>query len=426
MIFPLLSHAKEEMPMADKNTALKRKDSYIPDGILMTGKTVRRQPLYLVVALLACLAFLFLGLSKIPFIQVSLRYIYLVFIFLAGFGYGLTGGLIMALICSVLFSAPHFSPDAPGIKLLGALVDITAFFTTGFITGFRTEKQSGLKTKLKEMAFYDELTGCINYRLIIELLNRQISLAQRTGEEISVVMLDIDRFKEINDSFGHVNGNRFLKWFAEMVRNSMRAVDYVGRYGGDEFLVILPECGKEQALRILKRLKRNIMGAERVPEDLRQETCSSMRFSAGIASFPVNGHTARELIQATDSSLYQAKNSGRDRVVLEKRGRARLKTPPSLTMELIGYPGVPEDLRLQLMNISKSGMAFSVPGNISHNDFICRMKLPGTENPMELKCRIVHKDLETENQYRFGVHFLNTPAEFEETLERLAENSSPA
>jgi diguanylate cyclase (GGDEF)-like protein len=158
-------------------------------------------------------------------------------------------------------------------------------------------------TQLRELARVDELTGLPNRRAWATELPRAMERARRDGSALSIAMLDLDRFKQFNDEFGHPAGDRLLKGASAAWRGALRAVDELVRYGGEEFVVLLPGAGAPQAASILERL--------------RGVTPAGQTFSAGIATWDT-AETSDELIARADRSLYRAKEQGRDRAVIDE------------------------------------------------------------------------------------------------------------
>jgi diguanylate cyclase (GGDEF)-like protein/PAS domain S-box-containing protein len=165
-----------------------------------------------------------------------------------------------------------------------------------------TERKE-LEEKLRDLASHDELTGCLNFRAIMEILENEVVRSRRYQKTFSVIMIDIDRFKRINDEYGHLAGNDALVAFAGVLKDSVRSIDSVGRYGGEEFLIVLPEADPQHALVVLERVRHN----------LEQVKDFTLKFSAGIAVFPHNAKDLKELIWVADSALHQAKQEGGDR-----------------------------------------------------------------------------------------------------------------
>jgi len=169
-----------------------------------------------------------------------------------------------------------------------------------------------LRESLFNQSIHDPLTGLFNRRYMSELLERELHRAGRRGLPLSLIMLDLDNFKKINDRFGHEAGDAVLKEIGNFLSRKVRGEDFACRYGGEEFLLILPETDSETAGDRAEELRQDVKAVS-VP--YRGESLNSLTLSLGVAEFPRNGITAGELVRAADSALYRAKEEGRDRVV---------------------------------------------------------------------------------------------------------------
>jgi len=180
---------------------------------------------------------------------------------------------------------------------------------TPFASGLALLIDNQQKTKqLREQATRDGLTGFFNRRMMDEMVPRELQRAARYHRDMSLAMLDLDGFKAVNDTLGHDEGDRLLRIFAGCIRKIARASDLVYRYGGDEFLLLLPETTSEQAEEILKRLDGAIC-----PE--LTTTLGRVTFSAGIASY-VSDASAEDLVKLADDRLYQSKRLGKGHVTI--------------------------------------------------------------------------------------------------------------
>jgi two-component system, cell cycle response regulator len=176
--------------------------------------------------------------------------------------------------------------------------------------------QDELEVKNRELAqlsISDGLTGLFNHRHMQELLEEEFERANRTGDPLAVAMLDLDRFKSVNDSYGHQVGDHVLQAMSEILRNTAREIDRLGRYGGEEFIVILPETGIDEAAVFAERV-REAVEAHPFAKEMRDPI--QLTVSAGVAEYPhaavANPH---ELVKRADQALYSAKTSGRNRVI---------------------------------------------------------------------------------------------------------------
>jgi two-component system cell cycle response regulator len=166
--------------------------------------------------------------------------------------------------------------------------------------------------KLRKLSITDGLTELFNHRHVHELLHEEFERSRRTHEPIAVAMLDLDRFKAVNDTYGHPTGDVILYETARIIRETAREIDMVGRYGGEEFIAILPNTDKAEAARFAERVRRAV--EEHVFRDEPHEV--RMTASSGVASFPgLDIDTPETLLKRADEALYVAKESGRNRVI---------------------------------------------------------------------------------------------------------------
>jgi len=175
----------------------------------------------------------------------------------------------------------------------------------------RAEREvQALQEKLREQATRDPLTGLYNRRYLEESLGRELISAERHGYPVSVIMGDLDHFKLINDVYGHLGGDEVLRTFGDLLKRQVRGSDIYCRYGGEEFLLVLPQTSTENAVKRVEQL-RSAMAAAPVPYG---GSAIAVTASFGVATFPPDGRTGDELIAAADSALYEAKAAGRNRI----------------------------------------------------------------------------------------------------------------
>lgn len=168
-----------------------------------------------------------------------------------------------------------------------------------------------LRERLHQQAVRDPLTGLFNRRYLNESLERELSRAARQQHPVGVIMLDIDYFKQINDTYDHDTGDAVLRVLAQFLETNIRAGDIVCRYGGEEFTLVLPEASLEDTRRRAETLRRDIT---RITVKYAGRSLEPISASFGVAAFPEHGTTASVLIRAADGALYQAKTAGRNRV----------------------------------------------------------------------------------------------------------------
>jgi diguanylate cyclase (GGDEF)-like protein len=163
----------------------------------------------------------------------------------------------------------------------------------------------------RELSLTDDLTGLGNYRYFCDLLEKEIERALRHGTPLTLVMLDSDRLKYINDMYGHVIGDMHLIRLADTMRAAARKSDILARYAGDEFMVILPNTTKADGLVVAERLRAEM---ERSPLMV-EGTPVTATISLGVASMPESGRSVDSLVRAADAAMYEAKRQGKNRVM---------------------------------------------------------------------------------------------------------------
>lgn len=182
---------------------------------------------------------------------------------------------------------------------------------------------AGLFAQIQQQALTDALTGCYNRRSFEMQLDREMKAARRQHQPLTLMMLDLDRFKQLNDSVGHDAGDDALRRLADCFRQELRGVDSAARFGGDEFALILPQADSEGAQIVAERLRARI-------EEIHIPGFGNLNASIGIATFPTHGSTRADLVIAADAALYSAKRAGRNRVcVFDAVGSDRELVLPS-------------------------------------------------------------------------------------------------
>jgi two-component system, cell cycle response regulator len=167
--------------------------------------------------------------------------------------------------------------------------------------------------ELEQLSISDGLTGLYNHRHLHEMLAGEYERSRRTEEPMSVVMFDLDRFKDVNDTFGHQAGDRVLEELAAILRECAREIDKLGRYGGEEFMAILPDSDAEAGAVFAERVRQLV---ENQRFDIQTDEPLRMTVSAGVASYPADkADNPRRLVHQADLALYSAKHSGRNQVV---------------------------------------------------------------------------------------------------------------
>ncbi len=195
--------------------------------------------------------------------------------------------------------ARHFATD--DLRFLRTIADVTSIAI----------ENAQLYERLETMAIKDGLTGLYLRRHMLERLNEEIARGIRVGAELVFMMIDLDRFKKYNDSFGHIAGDIVLKSVAHLMEEQFSDPgDLLCRYGGEEFCILLPNCPKSKAVQLANKLREKIETHEITLR--RQKTYVTV--SIGVASFPVDARSKEDLIYKADEALYQAKETGRNKV----------------------------------------------------------------------------------------------------------------
>jgi len=170
-----------------------------------------------------------------------------------------------------------------------------------------------LRETLRMQSIRDPLTNLYNRRYMDETMHRELSRASRRGHSIGIIMMDIDHFKVFNDSYGHEAGDVILQTLGAYLLMNVRNEDSVCRYGGEEFIIIMPECTLEETVQRANELRK---GAEALTISYRGTLLGGLTLSGGVAAYPRNGATFTELLQACDRALYRAKQMGRNQIAV--------------------------------------------------------------------------------------------------------------
>jgi len=183
------------------------------------------------------------------------------------------------------------------------------------ITERKQAQDAFLKSQalLREQSVRDHLTGLFNRHYMEETLERELLRASRNELSLGVMMLDVDHFKRFNDTWGHAAGDKILHELGRLVLRQVRREDIASRYGGDEFIIVLPDASREVTRERANRLCEH---TRRLKTHFKGQTFEMITFSVGVAASPENGTTSEEILKVADTALYLAKHEGRGRVVV--------------------------------------------------------------------------------------------------------------
>lgn len=245
-------------------------------------------------------------------------FLYTIPILIASASYGVGGALVVSLICVALITRWLIQGIYPGTIIqspidlrLEITIGMSAIFAANVALGYffnRWQKQHAL---LERLSIHDRLTGLYNYSYFVDSLSEEIKRAKRYETPLSLIMIDIDFFKEFNDCFGHERGNEVLRKIAATLLKQMRGIDIVARYGGEEFAIVLPNIADE-ALTVAERLRKKVEELKFFGNDENPEVKKTI--SLGVAIFPCDAASETELVVKADQALYLAKQSGRNQV----------------------------------------------------------------------------------------------------------------
>lgn len=221
--------------------------------------------------------------------------------------WGVAAVTALRIVATLLF--PPQASLAPGALNAAVFLFYSGFIIVSSLSVMWMEIER-LQADLVYSARFDSLTGVLNRGTFLGEFEREVSRAARGGAPFSLAIFDLDRFKLLNDRYGHPTGDLVLKAFADVLRQGIRKHDTVGRYGGEEFSLLMPETGKDTALRVAERVRRELETRGVNADGARIE----VTVSGGVATYGVDGHDWDSLLSAADTALYAAKEAGRNRI----------------------------------------------------------------------------------------------------------------
>ncbi len=174
--------------------------------------------------------------------------------------------------------------------------------------------------KIQELTITDDCTGLYNARHLYKTLEAEVYRSARFGYEFSVIFMDLDHFKSVNDTYGHLVGSKLLQEIGFKVKSQLRLIDYAFRYGGDEFVILLPQTDKNSAMVVAKRLQEMMRRTQFLSDD---SLNLNVRCSMGLATYPEDAKSSHEIIRQADEMMYMVKNSSRDNIAVAQQGLLR-------------------------------------------------------------------------------------------------------
>ncbi len=258
--------------------------------------------------------------------------------------------------------------------------------------------------RTERSAVTDGLTSLFNHAFFLQALKREVNRCKRHGHETSLVMFDLDDFKKLNDTRGHLEGDRVLMKSAALLKEALRDVDVAARYGGEEFAAILPDTAKLGARVVAERIR------ERIEKHFRRRPSGpKVTVSGGVATFPEDASSLEDLIRRADAALYRSKAEGKNRITLgqpDRRRHERIATEHAATL---GPDAAPTPARTK--NVSKGGLLMSLPEPLALGSVVSLEIRAEGAPPMALRGEVVRVDNAGERQavYDVAVRLVGEP-----------------
>ena len=253
---------------------------------------------------------------------------------------------------------------------------------------------------------YDSLTGLYTRRTFDDMFLREADRATRYGLELSVLFFDLDDFKKINDTFGHLAGDETLKHVARIIMSELRTIDFAVRYGGEEIVVVLPETGKIDAFVVGERIRERV---ESTKLDYKGQNIS-LTISGGIASFPIDATDAENLIKNSDIAVYRAKGTGKNNIVIfseHKRRYIRVEFIADIQVQIVDPNNKIGNLESTSKDLSAGGILFESKYPIDIDTKV-QLRIPtGTaDEPLVVAGDVVRIEKFSSSKYDIGISFL--------------------
>ncbi len=270
---------------------------------------------------------------------------------------------------------------------------------------------------------HDSLTGLCSRRAFDEMLVREIGRANRYGKELSVLFFDLDNFKKVNDTFGHLAGDEALRNVARIVMDQIRTIDIAFRFGGEEIVVVLPETGKAAAYVVGERIREKV---ESLKLDYNDQAIN-LTISGGIATLPVDTTDARGLITNADIAVYKAKESGKNNIVIYSENKRRFIRVDFIAdihvLEVDAKEGIGNGEK-KSTDLSTGGILFKSDHSIDLGTQV-QLQIPTgvVEEPLLVAGTVVRVEKFSSNQFDIGISFIKVDGSVRNELSKCIRKS---
>ena len=265
---------------------------------------------------------------------------------------------------------------------------------------------------------YDSLTGLYSRRTFDEVFVREIERANRYGKELSVLFLDLDDFKQVNDTFGHLAGDEALEHVARIVMGEIRTIDIASRYGGEEIVVVLPETGKAAAFVVGERIREKVEEMELAYND----KIINLTISGGIATLPLDATDTKALIANADIAVYKAKEEGKNNIVIYSENRRRFIRVDFITdihVHEVDSKEKVDVLNIKSTDLSTGGILFKSNHSIDMGTQV-QLQIPTgiVDEPLLVAGAVVRVEKFSSDQFDIGISFIKVDGSVRNELSR--------
>jgi diguanylate cyclase (GGDEF)-like protein len=243
--------------------------------------------------------------------------------------------ILLIAACYLFLGYVDYGPDTISAGTFTALMaKFSPFLLVAYVTSLLADDIHHARWKITVLSQTDELTGLLNMRAFSTLLDKQITTVERYSQPFTLMMIDVDELKKVNDQFGHAAGTHLIKTFAGSISDCVRTSDVLARYGGDEFVILMPHTCSEAARVTAERIRAAIHESS---FDMNGQHIAASA-SIGIASYPESVDVAGDVLDKAVVALYRSKQSGRDRVSVYRGDFETVKQPPDVAEGVISRP----------------------------------------------------------------------------------------